>query len=295
MPAGDFHILDGNDWHLMIDAARGGQIVDCTWRGHSVFTRAPAGLWPEQALAGCFALVPYSNRIRNGALRFAGRTIRLDTPGFAAPHALHGLGWRRAWTCCAPGPGEMTLVHTEAGTGWPWPYEACQRFSVVAGRLAMTLSVRNTGTEVMPAGIGFHPFFPRRPGIRISLTAEGVWTTDPADPGLPEAWCALDPGANVFDKPLDALDLDNCFTGWNGLARLDYPDTDFSIELIAEPVFGNVVIYCPAGKNILCVEPVSHVNDAASLPGLDPRQRLARLEPGETLSGTVILRASGRT
>ena len=282
--------LEADGWRLKIDAARGGQVVECSWHGHEVFTTATAGLWPSETQAGCFPLVPYSNRIRNGAFSIAGRSVSLTPPEFAFPHALHGLGWRSAWLCQQSRPNEATLLQTHDGAAWPWRYRARQHFSASGNRLIMSIEIENSGASPMPAGIGFHPYFSRQPGTKLALGVGGFWTTSPSNPGIPEDWCSLDPLTNFFEgKELGTIDLDNCFTGWARNARIESPHTQLRIDLAASAAFSNLVVFCPTDRNILCLEPVSHVNDAANLSGLDASQKIDRLEPGERLAGTMTI------
>ena len=56
--------------------------------------------------------------------------------------------------------------------------------------------------------------------------------------------------------------LDNCFTGWNGEARIPGP------RIHADGIFGNLQVFTPAGADFFCVEPVSHVPDAINRPEL---------------------------
>lgn len=282
--------LEADGWLLKIDAVRGGQVVECRWQGQEVCTTAKVGLWPSDSQAGCFPLVPYSNRIRNGAFNIAGRSVSLTAPEFAYPHALHGLGWHSAWSCQQAGANEATLFQTHDGAAWPWPYRARQHFSARGNRLTMSLEIENSGATAMPTGIGFHPYFPRTPNMKLDLRVGGFWTTSASDPGIPQSWCPLDPLTNFFDgKDLDTIDLDHCFTGWDRTARIEYPDTHLCVDLAASAAFSNLVIFCPKHREILCIEPVSHVNDAANLSELDPDQKMNQLEPGERLAGTMTI------
>src|SRR5689334_8636179 len=59
---------------------------------------------PAEALAACdvrrtacFPLVPYSNRIRDARLRYAGREYALARNFGASSESIHGVGWERAW------------------------------------------------------------------------------------------------------------------------------------------------------------------------------------------------------
>ena len=192
MQSADVFTLEAHDWCVKIDAARGGLISECRWRGLEVFSTAKAKVWPAEAHAGCFPLVPYSNRIRDATFSFAGRNVSLPASGFAMPHALHGLGWRSPWILRDSRPDEVIWTQTIFGDAWPWPYQASQRLAVEGPRLTLTVEIENTGTRTMPAGIGLHPYFPRRPDLEISIRAGGVWQTDETNPGIPTCWSARD-------------------------------------------------------------------------------------------------------
>lgn len=288
MSAGTISSLESGDWSVEVDAARGGLIRACRWRGRDVLVPAKAGTWPQGADAGCFPLVPFSNRIRSAEFSFLGERIKLPAPAFAEPHALHGLGWRRAWQVHPSPANEIVMFHAHPGEDWPWPYEARQTLSVADDQLSLTLSLKNTGAHTMPAGIGFHPYFPRSPDLLVSAMAEGYWQTALSDPGIPTGWSAIAPETDLFrEKDTSGADLDNCFTGWNRQVRLAYTRARYKVDLKASASFSNLVIYCPPGRDFLCLEPVSHVNDAANLTGISAAQQMECLEPGETLQGAM--------
>jgi len=82
--------------------------------------------------------------------------------------------------------------------------------------------------------------------------------------------------------------MDHCFDGWDGRAELHWPETGVRLEIEAEPVFGHLVIYVPPGREIFCVEPVSHVNDGFNLLERGVAGTGVRvLAPGERLAGSV--------
>ena len=89
---------------------------------------------------------------------------------------------------------------------------------------------------------------------------------------------------------LEGLALDHCFGGWDGRAQIHWPETGITLRLEAEPLFGHLVIYVPAGQDIFCVEPVSHVNDGFNLADRGvPDTGVRILAPGETLRGAAGL------
>jgi aldose 1-epimerase len=288
--ASDQTEIASHDWRIKIDAARGGQIVECTWRKQEILASGQPGLWPVDQHAGCFPLVPFSNRIRDAEFTFEGSKVRLSEPDFAMPHALHGIGWRQAWKIGAILPDSVAMVLDHGVGQWPWPFRATQVVRVDETGLSLSLSIVNKGKERMPAGLGFHPYFPRTSDVRVRMDAEGYWRTDPASPGLPVAWRAMSPGSGFGEfRRLNGMDLDTCFTGWSGYLTLDYPTKMLRISMFASHQKGNLIIYHPGQGAVLCCEPASHVNNALNTANLPTPQAMDALAPGETMSITFTL------
>jgi aldose 1-epimerase len=80
--------------------------------------------------------------------------------------------------------------------------------------------------------------------------------------------------------------LDNCFRGWNGTARIVFEAEKVALRMEADPLFGHLVVYVPAGRDFFAVEPVSHVNNAVNRPDLADHG-LRVLGPGERMTATV--------
>jgi aldose 1-epimerase len=248
----------------------------------------------DEALSGgssldlaSFPLVPFSNRIADGRFCFAGREVALDPRPCFGPHALHGDGWMAAWELVGADDTEAELLFERPAGDWPWSYEARQRFRLTADGLEMTLSLTNTSDGSMPAGIGLHPHFPAPAGTILEAGVSGMWTN--GSDCLPDRHVAPPKGWDFASgAPLDGLDVDNCFTGWDGIARVVWPRRKLALRIEADPVYGHAVIYVPKGRGFVCVEPVSHSTDAVNRAD-DPRCGLRVLAPGETLMGAVRL------
>jgi aldose 1-epimerase len=260
----------------------------------------PLRRMPDAALAardvrqaGSFALLPYSNRMRECTLHFAGKRYRL-APNFGSHrHAIHGNGWQRAWDVeSSDGTNAvLRLVHRATGNQtaeWPFAFDARQIFAAFDGGFSQTLEIANTGSGPMPAGIGLHPYFPRAAGTRVVAATAGVWRNDEAM--MPISLDPVPPAWNMAEgKLVAALSLDNCFAGWNGQARIEWPEWDLALDITADPVFGHLVVYVPPGKPFFCLEPVSNRNDGLNMlaKGRDDTGTVV-LDPGETLKGTVV-------
>ena len=127
-----------------------------------------------------------------------------------------------------------------------------------------------------------HPFFLRDADTELACQTKAVWTAD-ADV-LPIKRVLLPPQWDfATSRKVDGVVLDNCFDGWDGRAAITWPKRRLRLTLEASQPFRHLVIYVPPGRDIFCVEPVSHAN---GLVGLSP------LGPGATLAGEIAFHLS---
>jgi aldose 1-epimerase len=234
---------------------------------------------PDRAAA--FPLVPYSNRIRAGRFSFRGRAVVEPLNRPPGRHAIHGPGWQARWHPTDVRTAEARLEYRHPAGAWPWAYHAIQRFTLAPARLTVELSLTNQSAAPMPAGIGWHPYFPRTRRATISADVRAMWLTD--EEQLPTELVA--PPARPFGRGRD-----NCFVGWSRRAAIDWPELGARLVMRAEPPLDYLVVFTPARRGFFCVEPVSHVTDAFNLAeaGRDDSGTLV-LEPGETLRTAVVL------
>jgi aldose 1-epimerase len=251
---------------------------------------------PADALArgdpyelAAFPLVPFSNRIRAGAFRFEGRRVRLPLNRPGEPHAIHGHGWQQPWQAVDVRPDRARLEYRHGAGDWPWPYRASQEIALAPGRLTVALALTNEGDEAMPAGLGWHPYFPRTPETTLTAGVRALWLTDAGM--MPTALVPPSPAADLArGVRADATPLDNGFAGWDGRAVLEWPEHRARLVMTAGPPLEVLVVYTPAGRPFLCVEPVSHVTDAVNLAAAGRADTgLRHLPPGATLRAAVTL------
>ena len=229
--------------------------------------------------AASYALVPYSNRI--GERQFEWRNRRYTTapnwPG--EPHSLHGVGWMSAWQVMQRSDDRITLALTHPSDAhWSFAFHAEQTFELTPTSLRVTLVVANIDAREMPLGMGWHPYFPRRAHSRVHLELTHRWDADAGK--LPLRRVAQ----SALDADVAVLDLDNCFDGWSGPARIR--DEKLSLRLTSS--LTHAVVYAPPQHDFFCVEPVSHVNNA--IRSDDPLgQGLIALGSGETAQAWMQL------
>jgi aldose 1-epimerase len=235
--------------------------------------------------AGCFPMLPFTNKFRDNRLEWDGGIVKVAQPGSAA--WFHGWGHRKAWSVDELGPSHclMSLV-VEESDAWPWTWRAELRFGVDPGGLDIVLQVTNLSTRPMPAGLGFHPYFAMGQGAEVTVFADSIWHGNPASESLPVLQRRLD-GPLRFVLRRHALPRDTftwfCETG-RAAARIDYPGTQRHVG-VSSPEAGHVVVHYRAGESFLCVEPCTHLagrlDPAANVVPPGQRTRLSmRLDLG---------------
>jgi aldose 1-epimerase len=229
-----------------------------------------------------FPLVPFVNRIRGGEFTFRGRKIRLaaNMPGDRSP--LHGQGWLHPWQVDDSNASSALLSYHHQAGEWPWDYEAEQAFTLNEGGFFVRLTCRNTSNEVMPCGLGQHPYFPCGPETRIATQVTHAWTID--EHVLPVQKVLATGRYDLQDRLACGQDLDHGFGGWGGTARMTDPAWPYEIEL-SSPDARFFQLYSPRVGGSFVAEPVTHANAALNAPEEQWSELGMRvLQPGEIMS-----------
>ncbi len=233
-----------------------------------------------------FPLVPYSNRIGHAQFAWGGETITLARNFPPEPHAIHGLGWQRAWLVTAQQEDRLTLtLQCAAGPDWPWPFSAEQQIILGADRLTLRLSATNEADRPVPLAFGHHPYFDAD-GATLAFFADRVWMT--GDDALPTI--AVEP-ANAFDfaggAPVQGRAIDHCYAGVTEPAQIGWSGRPLALAVTSD--LPAAIVYIPHHGDAFCVEPVPHINNALNLPGHTPAMPV--IAPGETFETVIIFEA----
>jgi aldose 1-epimerase len=271
----------------------GGGLAAFNWIGSGwpvpLMRALPASVTaPEPNQLACYPLVPWSNRIGHGRSTFEGKASRLAPNYPPEPYPMHGDGWLSAWDVLDSRADAATLRLDKSASS-PFTYVAGMSYTVQADGLAVELWVENRGAARMPFGLGLHPWFDRTPGVRLQAPAEGMWLAGPDV--LPVAHDAPPPDASF--QPLAALPqrlVDNCFTGWSGVAQIRWEDRAVARHIESTPPLPYQVLFCPPLKPVFCFEPVTHPIGAFDLPEPFARASLSPLAPGQRRSNRVTFR-----
>ncbi|HVE51833.1 MAG TPA: aldose 1-epimerase [Ramlibacter sp.] len=261
----------------------GGCVAGLWMDGQPVLRSTPAAELANARLSGCYPLVPFSNRIAHAKLVWQGTQHPLVRNNGDEPHAIHGVGWQRPWGVLdQDGTTAMLAYEHRPDSGWPFAFDCSDTFRLTPSGLEMTLAITNQAPQPAPAGLGWHPYFVKRPGSRVAFRAAGRWEMGPDK--LPTV---RTPTSGV-DAACADLDIDHCFDGWDGAVQL----RDAVMQVRVRSDLTRVVVFTNDTRPYVAIEPVSHVNNAMQLHagGTDAAELGLRvLQPGETMLAQMVI------
>ncbi|QXI11236.1 aldose 1-epimerase [Pseudomonas zeae] len=281
--------LRSGDLHLEVLPQLGGALGGLRHRDFALLR--PWDRAPNVRRTGCYPLVPYSNRIAEGRFQYGASQYQVPRNFGEHAHPLHGVGWQREWQVieCSPRECHLRLSHDPAGEGgehWPFAFQVEQYVSLDDHAMSLSMTLRNDSRQPMPAGLGWHPYFPRHQGIELSFAAKAIWLN--SSDSLPRERLPVPPQWD-FDqrRALGHVGLDNCFEGWQRHAGLYWPQADIGLEITAQEGLDHLVVFTPAAPtDFIAVEPVSHLNNAINLPA-PQANGIVLLSPGEHMTRTM--------
>ena len=261
----------------------GGAIAGFWLDDQPVLRSTPAAQLASARLAGSYPLVPFSNRIGHASLVWQGTQHPLVRNNGDEPHAIHGVGWQRPWSVLdSDATSAMLAYEHRPDPSWPFAFDCSQSFRLAPDGLQMTLAMTNQSAQPAPAGLGWHPYFTKRPGSRIAVRATGRWETGPDQ--LPTRRVPV----TGVDAHCESLVVDHCFDGWDGAAQL----RDAVMQVTVRSDLSRVVVFTNGTRPYVAIEPVSHVNNAVHLYASGvPAQELGLrvLHPGESMMAQMAI------
>ena len=279
-------ILEKDGLRLVLIPVLGGSVRSFSWNGQDILF--PAAKTPSSPLeTAAFPLFPFSGRINEGRFTWNGRAVSL-IPNFPPEtHAIHGQAWRAPWQVEAVSGHTARLTYTHRPDSWPWAYRAVQEFTLSDTGLTLRLELRNLSEEDMPAGLGWHPYFPRG-DAHLSANVSGIWVSDAGM--IPDRVASLGPGTDLRTSVrVDTLHLDNAFVAQPADASIVWPGASRTAAIRSSGALAHLVVYVPEGQDFFCVEPVSHAPDAVNSEHGWAKTGLHSLPPGETLTAIIDL------
>jgi aldose 1-epimerase len=238
-------------------------------------------------------LIPWPNRIQDGAYTFDGIDYQVPLTEPEAHNAIHGfLRWRN-WACRRSSPGQVvmgTVLHPQMG--YPFTLDVSVDYRLDDDGLSVRTTATNIGDQPCPYGTGQHPYLSAGTDLidpcRLELDA-GQWL--PTDErGLPTGHAPT--AGSDYDfrhgRQIGEQDIDYTFTDLArseaGLAWVQLTAADGTgVALWADRTYPFLEIYtahtqpAPHRRRGLGVEPMTCAPNA-----FRTGEGLIRLAPGES-------------
>lgn len=243
---------DGPATALHVDPQLGGRLTSWRVGGRELLLAGRPDMPPT--FGGCYVMVPWAGRIRNGRFSWRGRTIELERDD--APHALHGVAYRRPWLLEEVAADRAVLTFdldtaVVRDAGWPFGGLVRHEIRLTADTLDLRLTLTAT-TQDLPATMGWHPWFRRR-GVgpqQAVVQAEAVGAYERDGP--------LPTGRIVASVPRP---WDDCLR-LQGTPAVVWPGTG-RVEVAMDTPVAVIFEQHPEG---VCIEPQTGPPDAVNLP-----------------------------
>ncbi|QEL18075.1 aldose 1-epimerase [Limnoglobus roseus] len=274
---------------------------------------------PVPTRSGHPVLFPFPNRMRAGCFTFQGKEYQLPLNESSGKHAIHGFTPRIPWRvvdhgCSADSAfvtGEFQISKDAPQAVDYWPADARLRltYRLSAKTLRVEAVVDAADGKDLPFGIGYHPYFRAPGGVEgiadwvVTAHASTVWVLEE---GLPTGQKIPAPEQLDFQsaRSVDGVVLDTLYgtlspkkTGNDPLeevARLEAAAGSTRLVVAVDPVFRELLLFTPAHRKAVAIEPYTCANDAANLEanGTDAGWRV--LPAGEVFRASVEYRLEPR-
>ena len=271
-----------------------------------------ADIGPTGYMAGNPILFPFPSRMRHGHFTFEGKTSQFDVDPDNGHH-IHGLVATHPWVVeVAESTDAGAVLQTSIDLG---ANEDIRRQFDYACRLTVTFTLRdasltlkgevqNTGDQLLPMGLGYHPWFPAafaaggsRDEAEVQVPGRRLWQL--TDELLPTGQILPAQGQLDLRRPraLAGNAYDHVFTDlvanapgtlvdWSE-ATLRNPWAGLEIAVQADASFLQWVLYAPLDRPIVCLEPYTCTGDAANLAARNIESGLITVPPGLSWRSTV--------
>lgn len=271
---------------------------------------------PVPTRSGHPVLFPFPNRIRDGKFTANGNIFELPLNDSTKSNAIHGFTPRNPWRvidtksgadeAAITGQFRLSVDLPESLPLWPSDCALTLTYRLSKNALRVDARVDNPGSEPMPWGLGYHPYFriPTAPQATVDelVLRSGASTLWPLTESLPTGEEVPIPieldfrsprpiGSAVFDHLFGGLERSSADAdGFATVAEIRHPNSPGRLMIEAEPAFGKLVLFTPVHRQAIAIEPYSCISDAANLQAAHPTAGWAELQPGQTITISVRYR-----
>ncbi len=260
---------------------------------------SPQALLADETYASAL-LFPFPSRIRHGIYTFAGHDYTLPMNEVSRDNAIHGLVHRQPF---AVSQQEVTahgallgLQYVYEGTvpGYPFPFTLEITYQLTDEGFTLAYTATNTGPTSCPVAFGWHPYFTlnNEPIDQLTITLPTDTTVTLDKDLLPTGRVPYKAAATMT---LQDQRLDNVFIaspGPDGMTTTTLASERQRVKLTLhqDSSFGYVVVYTPARRERIAIEPLT-----ANVNAFNTGEGLLVLHAGERVGGRIWVKLAATT
>jgi len=237
-------------------------------------------------------LFPFPNRLRDGQYQFEGKTYQFPINEKETNTALHGFGMFTKMSVKEIDVNEnaasITCLYEDLGNspGYPFPFNFEISFTINnSNEFIVSMCAKNTGTQNLPIGIGWHPYFKLTDKVEeLNLQFPACHKVEIDNKMIPTG---VRIPYNTFNtlRPIKDTVLDNCFAmdDQKGRMNLTIANKEMTINYWQETgngKFNYLQLFTPPYRTCLAIEPMT-----CNIDAFNNGDGLVRLKPTEELKG----------
>ncbi|MDQ1697570.1 MAG: aldose 1-epimerase [Frankiaceae bacterium] len=294
-PSGDQHEISLGEQRAVV-ASVGGGLRTYDVGGAAVLDGYAVDAMADGARAQ--TLVPWPNRVKDGAWTWQGEAMQLAITEPEQHNAIHGLVRWLPWRVVEQTATALSLdCISYPQPGYPWPLQVRNDYVLDEGGLTTGTTITNLGASAAPVAAGFHPY----QSVGTDLIDDALLHL-PADTWLPTGEQQIPTGREPVEgspydfrspRPIGAIELDYTYTDLHRdddgrfQLRLSRPDGSRAATFWLGPAYGYVEIFTGHAlpeanrrRRGLGVEPMTVPPN-----GLATGESVVVVEPGESWQG----------
>lgn len=222
-------------------------------------------------------LFPFVSRVSGGTYEFKGKQFQLDCNTLDGQNALHGLVYNKTFKVVSTNANDdecsvvLKLDENQKQKGFPYLYELLLTYTFSSSGMSLSVKAINSGDEVFPFTIGWHPYFSvsNFENATLQFDADEQVVFD-------ENLIATGTKPNPFANPLQlgGNSFDDCFIVNDNKATLHTAIYDANIKVDSDDFY--LQIYTPPNLPMMAIEPMVGMSDSFNnkfgLMELDPQK-----------------------
>tara|TARA_Y100000992_G_C21225329_1_gene472579 strand:- start:104 stop:928 length:825 start_codon:yes stop_codon:yes gene_type:complete len=202
-------------------------------------------------------LFPFVNRIKNGVFRYNNSEYKLEINEVSKNNALHGMVHNKVCNLVRHRQNKLELfLENVDAKNQLFNFSILLKYEIYEYSLKLIVKIKNTGRNIFPFSIGWHPYFFSNNLKNSNLIFKGIKKIILDKKGIPEM--ISNDKTTIINK---FNGLDNCYKILGNNISFITPDYKINFKSSFENRY--LQIYQPIKiKDVIALEPTTSISDS---------------------------------